>query len=150
MSLPAILYHGTSSCYLGSILNVGLQPYRQYGAGARGFVCLTDEFAVAEHHARHMAEWDADVAEADCVDGAAAVRPLVFQIPTDRLPRGGFVMERGFIVRGPSAGRAAGSSLPQRRWNWFSLLKHTGAVGYCRPIAVTMHDVLWLPEGIAT
>lgn len=149
MSLPAILYHGTSSCYLDSILSIGLQPYRQYGGGARGFVCLTDEFAVAQHHAFHMAEWDADVVESDRPHVPASVRPVIFQIPIDRLPRGGFVMERGFIRRGPSAGRAAGAPLPKRRWNWFSLLKHTGAVGYGRPIAVTMHDILWLPEGIA-
>lgn len=109
-------------------------------------VCLTDDLAGAWFHAECMTESDIAIAEIAAEDNAdfdiPVIEPVVFAIPTGRLARGGFTIERNFIRLGPSVGKAAGQRLPKRRWNWFSLLKHTGGVGYVRPIPISRADML--------
>lgn len=136
MSLPALLYHGTSTKYLKQMLRDGLRAgWPQCWPEPGSYLCFADQIEIAQHHARHMAEWDRDQPE-------DSYTPIVFVIPIKRFMRSAFCLERNFIRLGPSAGRAVGKRLPKRRWHWYALLKHAGSVGYRRTVTVTAADII--------
>jgi hypothetical protein len=134
MSLPQILYHGTSTKFLRRKLGEGLLPSHMTGAVL--MTCLTDERESAEYHALCMAEFE-------------AARPIVFAIPVERLDLSAFTLEDKFVELGPSAGRGlfAADLLGFSRWRhapwtWRAMLSIAGAVGYTGTIAVTRKDIL--------
>lgn len=139
-ALPAILYHGTSTKWLGQILRQGLVPCSMTGAVL--MTCLADERGIAVHHALNQAEFE----DAD---------PIVFSIPLDRLDVCLFTVEDKFIELGPSHGRGiaihnameaeAPGSWRARGWTWREMLAVAGAVGYTGVIPVTEGDIERLP-----
>lgn len=143
MPLPDVLYHGTSSCYLGAILRDGLRPE----SSCTGYLCFTDDPAIAEHHARHMADWDEGRTGHSCV-------PLVFGIPARLFDVSDFCLDENFLRLGPSAGRGTtaevGELIERRRnagygWTWQELLSIAGAVGYRGVVPVLAEMVRKLP-----
>lgn len=130
-TLPAVLYHGTSTGYLAGMLARGLDPE----ASADGYLCYTDDLATARYHAEHMAEWDTGSLERDCA-------PIVFALPIARFDPEHFRLDANFIRLGPSHGRAVGQNLRERTWTWHDLLTHAGAVGYAARLSVTAADLM--------
>ncbi len=133
MSLPAILYHGTSTGYLDQILRDGICPgWPQLHPGVGSYTCWTDTWSVAEFHAHLMEENDSSWLEKSC-------DPIVFAVPIATFKVHGFVLEQNFIRLGISGegGRNGGIELRGKKWNWRKLLKFTGAVGYELPLPVT-------------
>jgi hypothetical protein len=126
-----VLYHGTSTGYLKQILRDGLRPESSY----KGYLCYTDEAAIADHHAQFMAEWDAEYVEHPC-------HPVIFAIPFERFDRSAFCLEENWIDLGPSAGRAVRMDMTRREWTWETLLTETGAVGYAATMPVGREDIL--------
>lgn len=138
MSLPSILYHGTSTGYLDQILRDGIsQPWPDERPGIGSYSCWTDTFSVAEFHARLMEEWDSYKLKRDC-------DPIVFAVPVEKFENRGFVLEQNFIRLGPSGegGRNYGIELRGKKWNWRKLLKFTGAVGYELPLPVVSEMII--------
>lgn len=132
MSLPATLYHGTSTGYLEQILRDGIcPPYPQVRPEPGSYTCWTDTWSVAEFHAHHMEENDSDVLEREC-------DPVVFAVPIASFRVGSFVLEQNFVRIGVSGvgGRNESVELRGKKWNWRKLLKFTGGVGYEAPLAV--------------
>lgn len=125
MRLPKLLFHGTSTGYLGQILREGLHPESSH----KGYLCFTDKIVIAEHHADCMAEWDSDSLKQDC-------RPVVFAIPTSRFLPAHFCLDENYIVLRPSAGRRAGLRLDHLVGRWRQVLQIGGAVGYRRLLRV--------------
>lgn len=130
-TLPAVLYHGTSTGYLAGMLARGLDPK----ASADGYLCYTDDLATARYHAEHMAEWDTGSLGRDCA-------PIVFALPIARFDPEHFRLDANFIRLGPSHGRAVGQNLRERTWTWHDLLTHAGAVGYAALLPVTPDDLI--------
>ena len=135
MRLPGVLYHGTSSCYLDGIISDGLRPE----SSSTGYLCFTDDPAIAKHHARHMADWDEGRTGRPC-------EPLIFEIPTKLFRTSKFCRDDNFLRLGPSAGRGTtkdtGELIERRRkagfaWSWQELLAIAGSVGYRGVVPVT-------------
>ncbi|HVL73874.1 MAG TPA: hypothetical protein VM434_18535 [Beijerinckiaceae bacterium] len=138
--LPPVLFHGTSTRWLGQILREGLMPC--HITGRVPMLCLTDEHRVADHHAQHMAEDE----EAD---------PIIFRLPITRFDPSAFTLEDKFVELGPSAGRGvyAYEIMGEERWrnagwSWSAMLRIGGAVGYTKPLPVTPADLLHVRRGI--
>lgn len=139
-ALPSVLYHGTSTKWLGQILRQGLQPCSMTGAVL--MTCLGDDRGLAEYHALHQAE---------CEDAD----PVVFAIPIERLDVSMFTLEDKFVELGPSNGRGVAAyhameraepgSWETRDWTWREMLAVAGAVGYTGAIPVTEADLERLP-----
>lgn len=134
--LPDVLFHGTSSCYLDAIVREGLRPE----SSCTGYLCFTDDPAIAAHHARHMADWDGARNGLSC-------EPLIFSIPSNLFRSSQFCLDENFIRLGPSAGRGTGKDvgelIEQRRksgyrWSWQELLSIAGSVGYRGVVSVRL------------
>lgn len=130
-----ILYHGTSTGYLDQILRDGLRPESSY----KGYLCYTDEIAIADHHAQFMAKWDEAYVGYPC-------QPVIFAIPFERFDKSAFCIEQNWIDLGPSSGRAVHMAMDGREWTWEALLSETGAVGYAATMSVSRGDILNLGE----
>ena len=131
LTLPAVLYHGTSTGYLDEMFASGLNP----ASSLNGYLCYTDDPATARYHAEHMAVWDTGSLGRACA-------PIVFALPIERFDPTYFCLEANFIRLGPSHGRAVGQNLRDRAWTWAELLTHAGAVGYAAGLRVTLGDLL--------
>lgn len=135
-TLPAFLYHGTSTKYLDQMLRDGLEPCHMTGAVLMG--CYADDPAIAWHHAECMAEAE----EAD---------PILFRIPIDRFDPGSFTLDDKFVELAPSSGRgvalyhATGHAAWERApWTWRAMLHLAGSVGYVETIPVSRDDLVAL------
>lgn len=129
--MTRVLFHGTSTGYLGQILRDGLDPRSSY----KGYLCYADDLAIARWHADCMAEWDAGKLNKPC-------RPVVFAIPIGAFLPADFCLEENYIDLGPSAGRAVGRRLRHLLRSWRLVLAVAGAVGYRRRVLVDRAMIL--------